>query len=326
MPFSAGVTSSSFRLNTTFDMEYFILNKGQNGGQTSAGAAGVLTRGLKNESTGEHPLSLQSGESIYVNVGGTKTDTSGTSYISVNRGTFQFFGNRPNLLTGNTAIYDVVPGEDTTITSFEATLDQFPGMGTSRDVTSGQNPGTAYYTSTSQTVKGGSGLSGAGTWPGVYWYYSTGTSYACGTYGPPSYSTRYCYNTILYPNLRSSYTWTQPGVVSFTGTSVGRGGSSGIAFGGTRYNTATGTSQSFSTSSRFNKLKIVGAANTGDGGSPSINTVTVNDIETGTGGTGLVQIRYSDTRPLLPNPGSAVYTHYNGYHVYTFNSSTGIKI
>lgn len=325
MPFSAGVTSSSFRLNTTFDLEYFILNTGQDGSALNAGAAGVLTRGVKNESTGEHPLSLQSGELVEIRVGGSMYNNIGVSYIK--RGASQFFGYRSNNSTiGDTAIYDVIPGETTTETPYTASSDQAPNMGESRDVSSGQNPGTAYFTPTSQTVRGGSGLSGNGTWPGIYWNFGTGSTYACGFNSFPAGSVRYCFNRFLGPALRSGYTWTQPGVTSFIGTTVGRGGSSGISYGGSRYSTETGTSQSVPGSSRSNRLKIVGIENTGDGGSPEINKININEVETGAGGTGLVQIRYSDVRPLLPKPGSAVYTHYNGHHVYTFNSPTTIKI
>ena len=135
------------------------------------------------------------------------------------------------------------------------------------------------------------------------------------------YSSNYVAHVRIHPSNVSS----QPGVESFTGTIVGRGGLSGVRFGYSAYDSSTGSSFNTSYGTRGSQSSN-GIAGSGSGGSPSIHTLDADDLYHGSGGSGLVQIRYSEDMPLLPKVPMSLYTRYNGHHVYTFDSTQTIEI
>jgi hypothetical protein len=306
-------------------MEYFILNAGSPSQSLLAGAAGELTRGLKNETTGEHPLELFSGDSISISVGSGATRGS---RLRVNRPgqSSVFYGQSGyEVFRTDTDIFDIVPGEETVVTSYTAE-NSFTDISETRTVT-GQNPGTSYYVRTSTPVFGGAGLGGGGKAPRVEWYSRYEGNYVCGRGGSfPNYYNLYCSNNFNYPRLAQYYQWTAPGIESFNGSILGEGGSAGISFGYQAWNSKTGTSVSASSYNRTPWIARDGRANTGEGGAPSVNELDASDLLQGVGGSGLIQIRYSESKPLLPNIPMSMYTRYNGYHVYTFNESRSIQI
>tara|TARA_B110000503_G_C7133223_1_gene407699 strand:- start:834 stop:1742 length:909 start_codon:yes stop_codon:yes gene_type:complete len=302
MPFTMGVTSSAFKLNLNAPMGCFILSAGQNMAPShSSGSAGDLVVSYNGIAT------LERGDVLNITVGAAQT--TGTSPTTAQKSQI-VLGKSSETLTyqtaalyGSTKVYNLDTQTTTTYgfgntatVGIELLQGQYyvdPETGTEDTRVSatlqGNRPGAPGI--------GGNGNSGESVWA------LTGSGFP----------------TINFP----SYPDGGPGLEDFRGVVVGQGGAgvlnyskytSGI-YGGTSY---VGSPNSTRAASNYS------AENTGRGGTSSVNGP--NSYTTGKGAKGLVQVRYPSTYALLRDSSIAEYTLSNGYHVYTFNTSTSIEI
>ena len=333
MPFSAGVASSSFKLNTSFDVEYLVVNKGQSSAGLQAGGAGSTYIATKDETTSEYPLSLETGQKLTALPGDTYEPRSNLTIRDSSNSILRTVSPTETATQGNTTVYRKVGSSPNTTVEYVRTN----GYNPPADKIA-RNSVTVTYVPTSNYFNGGAGAGGDASLISLYWksdFVGTTTETYFAGFNPvtqePYYGTRTVYLYRWYLQYLRSQTHGD-GIESFTGEVVARGGYGGYSFVTQVYNESTGTTLNAGYNSRLSLGAIDAEDNTGSGGSPYITmyyntngTRTFNEDD-GEGGSGLIQIRYSDTRPLLPNPGTAEYTHYNGYHVYSFKQDATIEI
>jgi hypothetical protein len=333
MPIPIAVAASSFKLNTTFDFEYLVVNGGQPSYGTVAGAGGEVTRGLVDPSTGTPPLRLASGGSlnIWIGTGSDAIGVRGSSIVAQDPNTYVSIEPVSFEKAGYSAYTEKIGSGTATTTETEpGYLNEAFTMLTTASVgytgTGGNNfSGNGTATQLTNYFHGAAGAGGNASTVTMYSYKQFYDTHQEGL----SSTRRFCYTVV--PSF-SNTTTAGPGVSNFTGGTVAAGGSGGVRIGRNLFNGHTGGTTYLGTLTSRSDGNINAGANTGGGGSPYITSTTSefggqfsNRIE-GSGGSGVVQIRYPNTMPLLPKRGSAVYTNFGGYHVYTFNQSTSIVI
>lgn len=335
MPIPMATAASSFKLNTTFDLEYLIVNGGQPSYGTVAGAGGEVTRGLVDPSTGTPPLRLTSGGSLNISIGSGSDSIGvrGSAILAQDPNTYSYIAPVSFEKAGYSAYTEKIGSGAATTTETEPGYinGAFTMVTTSSTGFAGTNGNNFSGDGTAQQLTnyfhGGAGAGGSAATVSLY---ASRVFLGFHTSGPTT-TRRNCYRaSIEFDTTNTSGS----GVANFTGGTVSRGGAGGVRISRTYYDGHTGSEVSTGslTNRGFSGEPINGSTNSGNGGTPYITSTTSefggqfsNRIE-GSGGSGVVQIRYPNTMPLLPKRGSAVYTNFGGYHVYTFNQSTSIVI